>query len=101
MAKIIAPNKEFTGVSASVSFCNGIGETEDPRLIAWFKDHGYEVDGEDTGQEDPLAKMSIEELKAYAVENSIEIGNSSSQNGILKKIRDAEKGGEVDGEDTE
>lgn len=44
--KIYAPNKEYTGVSASVSFCNGKGETDDPRLIQWFKDHGYEVEEE-------------------------------------------------------
>lgn len=42
--KIYSPNKEYTGVSASVSFCNGKGETDDPRLIQWFKDHGYDVE---------------------------------------------------------
>lgn len=42
--KIYSPNKEYTGVSASVSFCNGKGETDDPRLIKWFKDHGYDVE---------------------------------------------------------
>ena len=42
--KIKSPNKDYTGVSASVPFCNGVGETEDPYLIQWFKDHGYEVD---------------------------------------------------------
>ena len=44
--KIYSPNKEYTGVSASVPFCNGMGETEDPHLIKWFKDHGYKVDEE-------------------------------------------------------
>ena len=39
--KIKSPNKDYTGVSASVPFCNGVGETEDPYLIQWFKDHGY------------------------------------------------------------
>ena len=28
--KIKSPNKDYTGVSASVPFCNGVGETEDP-----------------------------------------------------------------------
>lgn len=41
--KIYSPNKDYTGVSASVAFCNGVGETEDPRLIQWFRDHGYTV----------------------------------------------------------
>lgn len=44
--KIYSPNKEYTGVSASVSFCNGKGETDDPNLIRWFKDHGYRVEEE-------------------------------------------------------
>ena len=42
--KIKSPNKDYTGVSASVPFCNGVGETEDPYLIQWFKDHGYKVE---------------------------------------------------------
>lgn len=42
--KIYSPNKEYTGISASVPFCNGVGETKDPRLIRWFKEHGYKVE---------------------------------------------------------
>lgn len=44
MAKISAPNREYTGVSASVPFCNGVGETDNPTLISWFKEHGYAVE---------------------------------------------------------
>lgn len=43
MAIIEAPNKEYTGVSASVAFCNGVGRTDNQNLIQWFKDHGYTV----------------------------------------------------------
>ena len=42
--KVFAPNKQYTGTSASVPFCNGVGETEDPRLLHWFQSHGYEVE---------------------------------------------------------
>lgn len=42
--KVYSPNKDYTGISASVPFCGGIGETDDPHLIQWFKDHGYEVE---------------------------------------------------------
>ena len=49
--KIYSPNKEYTGVSASVPFCNGMGETEDPYLIKWFKDHGYKVDEESNAEQ--------------------------------------------------
>lgn len=44
MAKIKSPNRNYTGLSAGVSFCNGVGETEDTYLIGWFKQHGYEVE---------------------------------------------------------
>lgn len=60
MAKILSPVKNYTGVSASVPFCNGIGYTEDEYLIGWFKDHGYEVEEpaveESTEKETPKKK---------------------------------------------
>jgi hypothetical protein len=40
---------------------------------------------------DPLKDMSVEELKAYAAEKNIDIGNATSVNGIVQKIKDAEK----------
>ena len=43
MAKIIAPNKAYNGISASVPFVEGVGETADSHLIEWFRAHGYEV----------------------------------------------------------
>lgn len=101
MAKIIAPNKSYTGVSASIAFCNGEGNTNNPILINWFKMHGYEViedaaeeslkvppsDNED--KEKQLSEMDIEELKAYAEEKRIDIGKATSQAGILEKIKEA------------
>jgi hypothetical protein len=42
--KVYAPNKQYTGTSASVPFCNGVGETDDPHLLKWFHSHGYEVE---------------------------------------------------------
>lgn len=45
MVKIFAPNREYTGISAGVTFCNGVGETDNPRIIEWFINHGYSVDG--------------------------------------------------------
>ena len=44
MAKVLAPNRQFTGVSASVNFVNGEGETGNAHLIGWFSDHGYTVE---------------------------------------------------------
>lgn len=95
MAKIIAPNKQYTGVSASVPFINGQGETNNPALIDWFREHGYIIEGEEPVQTDrppvELENMDVDQLKAYAAEHGINIGQSTSVSGILKKINEAEK----------
>lgn len=46
MAKIYAPNKQYTGVSAGVAFAAGVGQTEDEKLLRWFRSHGYTVEQE-------------------------------------------------------
>lgn len=77
MAQIIAPNKDYNGESASVTFVRGVGETSDAYLIEWFKEHGYTViDDEATEvppevqpvasetaetEEDPAADVETEE----------------------------------------
>ena len=42
--KIYAPVEDANGIYASVMFVNGVGETDNPSLIEWFKEHGYEVE---------------------------------------------------------
>lgn len=59
--KVYSPNKEYTGISASVPFCNGTGETDDPHLIEWFKEHGYTVE-EPMEAEIPM-KEAVEEVQ--------------------------------------
>lgn len=46
--KIYAPVKDTNGVYASVRFVNGVGETDNPRLIEWFRSHGYKVPIDDS-----------------------------------------------------
>lgn len=41
--KIYAPVKSANGIYASVRFVDGVGETDNPRLIEWFRSHGYRV----------------------------------------------------------
>jgi len=91
MAKIYSPNKQYNGISASVAFAKGVGETENPALLDWFKDHGYAVEEEEKKEPSSINEMDVDQLKAYAEEHKIDIGNSTSANGILKKINDAEK----------
>lgn len=51
MAKVFAPNKQYNGISAGVTFVNGVGETTDPYLLSWFKDKGYQVEENDESEE--------------------------------------------------
>lgn len=90
MPKIHAPNKQYTGFSASVAFANGVGETDDPHLLTWFENHGYEIEKvEPPADGHKFGEMTIEELTAFADENSIDLGKSTSHDGILKKILEA------------
>ena len=54
--KIYTPVKGFNGKRASVEFKNGVGETNNPDLIAWFRANGYgleEIAVEETPVEEP------------------------------------------------
>ena len=53
MAQIIAPNKDYNGESASVTFVKGVGETSDAYLIEWFKEHGYTVIDDEAAEVQP------------------------------------------------
>lgn len=61
--KIIAPNKNYTGISAGVAFAKGVAECKDPRVIAWFENHGYTVtdtlpeDDKDTALKNELVAL--------------------------------------------
>lgn len=85
MAKIYAPNKEYNGVTASVAFANGVGETEKPELVSWFQEHGYKVVEPEKSPDD----MTVPELKAYADGKGIDIGDATKKEDILAKIKGA------------
>lgn len=46
MAKVFSPNKDYTGISATVDFTQGVGECADPHLLDWFKSKGYTVEAD-------------------------------------------------------
>ena len=63
--KIYAPVKDANGVWASVRFVNGVGETDNPRLIEWFKSHGYKVPIEET------PKVEVAEVTPIVEETAV------------------------------
>ena len=79
MARIKAPNKEYTGISASVYFVNGVGNTDNENLIEWFRDRGYEVD------EDSEEKEEKEEKEIDGLEKTEEIGKDEKEVEKAKK----------------
>jgi hypothetical protein len=92
--KIYAPVKTANGVWCTVRFVDGVGETENPALIKWFKDHGYELEKCDEvapislekcdePKEVDLESMTPNELRDYAM--SIGLGTA------IKNIRNREK----------
>jgi hypothetical protein len=83
MAKVLAPNKQYDGFSATIKFSQGVGECTDPLLLDWFRNHGYTVEEEKT---DPDAEK-IADLKAYAEHYSFDIGNAKTVDSITKKLQ--------------
>lgn len=66
-------------------------ERADEATKSLMKHGGGFLDRIDDKEPSKFEGMDVEQLKAYAEEHGIEIGNSSSVNGITKKIVDAEK----------
>lgn len=59
--KVYSPNKSYTGVTASVPFCGGVGETEDPYLLDWFREHGYAVEEPEKTIEEESEEEAVKE----------------------------------------
>jgi hypothetical protein len=96
--KIYAPNKEANGVYASVLFVNGVGETDNPHLIEWFRSHGYHVPIEETVSEvveqvdvapveEPELMGYAEKVKTFEEMTPIELREWAVKNGFGSKIR--------------
>jgi hypothetical protein len=98
MAKIVAPNDQYSGISATVQFNQGVGNTADPWLIEWFRSRGYTI-VEDAVQGSKFDNMTVKELKAYAEENEIELGKVTNKAGIIKLILEAEEAKKPDDQD--
>lgn len=56
MAKITAPNRGYNGISAGVVFKDGVGETDNPGALAYFRKAGYEIEGDQDPDADRFPK---------------------------------------------
>lgn len=89
MAIIKSPNKSYTGVSASVAFSNGVGTTEDKRLIEWFYSHGYEIQEEKPKYNEiiSLKEMNKDDLVKLAVELNVEFTSKNTKDELIALIK--------------
>ena len=46
MVKIIAPNREYNGTVGDVQFKDGVADTDNPAVLAYCRNAGYEVGGQ-------------------------------------------------------
>ena len=69
-------------------FVKGVFETNDEALASKLKDLGHTVEGEADAKS--IDEMKVDELKAYAAEHNIDLGEVKNKADILKTIQEAE-----------
>ena len=97
--KIYAPVKDANGVWASVLFVNGVGETNKPHLIEWFKEHGYRIEetiSPTTSSEEVLTQVVEEvdsqpDFEAMTPNELREWMRENGYGGQIKNIRNKDK----------
>ena len=102
--KIYTPVKNTNGVYASVRFVNGVGETDNPHLIEWFRSHGYGLEDVDTvnlviePQNDQIEvendEITIDQPKALEdmTPNELrELAKASGKGHLIKNTRNKDK----------
>ena len=72
MAKVYTPLKDYNGISASVTFVNGVGETDNENLLEWFEERGYTVEREEKPKRGKKTKGATEETSEGATEETTE-----------------------------
>lgn len=84
------PVKDFCGIGAGgVHFAYGKAEVHEGWVLDWYREHGYTVTEKDAGPK-PIDKMKVDELKAYAAEKGIDLGEASTKAEIIDVIKAAE-----------
>lgn len=72
MAKVYAPLQDYNGISASVTFVNGVGETDNENLLEWFEEKGYTVERDEKPKRVKKSKEVTEETSEGATEEVAE-----------------------------
>lgn len=75
-------------------FTKGVFTTSNEALAEKLAGMGHTVTGAADAEEKPVEKMKLDELKAYAEANGIDLGDATSKGDILKVIQEAVSEGE-------
>ena len=94
MAKIYCNNKGFNGISASVSFVDGVGDSNIPHLISWFQENGYTII-EEKIEPSVYDSMSYKELTELAKERGFN-GIGLKKEPLIKAFLDLDAKNEDD-----
>lgn len=83
----VESNPNFCGEGAGgAQFAQGEAKITSERLANWFKEHkGYKVT-EENAEPKTIDKMTVAELKAYAKEKGIDLGEAKTKEEILAKV---------------
>ena len=90
--KIYTPVKGASGIYANTLFTNGVGETDNPGAIAYFRAHGYKVveeSGAGAESAPDFDSMTGDEIRAWARENGLadKVKNYRNKERLLSIIR--------------
>lgn len=75
--------------SPLIRFTDGVAETDNTTIANKLKNLGYKVEGESSEEVD-LSEMSVKELKAYANDKGIDIGDATKKAEIITMIQNAD-----------
>lgn len=87
MAKVYAPLQDYNGISASVEFVNGVGETDNENLLEWFEEKGYTVERDEKPKRAKKAKEVTDET-------SDEISDETSEGANEEVAKEVAEGNE-------
>ncbi len=86
MAKVYAPLEDYNGISASVTFVNGVGETDNENLLEWFEEKGYTVERDEKPKRAKKAKEANEETSDGATEETSDGATEETTEGVAEEV---------------
>ena len=89
-AVVYAPNKNYRGVSAGCTFIKGSTETDNKRVIQWFREHGYKVECEE--QAVSIDNTEYQQLKKMAKTLGIKNYHKMKQEELVQALQQLETG---------